>query len=296
MQVELLLMHSHFQRIDLKFGRHLLFIFVMLPYLSGQELPLTFSGKTNPHGGGDCLVCHTKQGEPGKGNLIQGVCLECHSAEAVDKSIHMLDAANPAAEGITVPADFPVVDKKLACLTCHEVACKPDRSNQNFLRGGPYKTELDFCFQCHTSQDYQRINPHKQIKDSGEIDRTVCLQCHIKVPTAEDHPTISNAMHLDLTATCNKCHALHQHESNHQGRDLFHSRKVVGARFIKTQEQWHINLPLSADKKIQCNTCHDPHQRGVIAKPNVIYENASGPNAHFLRMSKEKLCYGCHDL
>lgn len=277
------------------------FHLVLLGFLTAtmtlaQDSPLTYPGKLNPHNGDDCLACHTTNGAPGKANFIKDVCITCHAAAAVDKQIHLHQNANPASERVSVPSDFPLTNETLDCLTCHTVACKPDRSNKNFLRGGPYKTGLDFCYQCHQIQDYQRINPHKQLLAGGEQDNATCLHCHIKIPTADDHPTISNAMHLDMTATCNKCHALHQHESNHQGRDLFHSKKAVAARFVATQARYQIKLPPSGDRKIQCNTCHNPHERGLLSGENVVYENPSEPNDHFLRLSKEKLCYGCHDL
>lgn len=261
-----------------------------------QDDLLTYPGKNNPHNGDDCYACHTRDGEPGKGNFIKDVCITCHSAAAVDKQIHLLQGANPGSENISVPEDFPLTNETLDCLTCHAVACKPDRSNKNFLRGGPYKTELDFCYQCHQQQDYQPVNPHEQLLSDGSQDNSTCLHCHIKVPTADDHPTISNAMHLDMTATCNKCHSLHQHESNHQGRDLFHSKKAVAARFMETQERHQIRMPLSENRKIQCNTCHNPHERGLLQTENVVYEHPTGSNEHYLRLSKEKLCYGCHDL
>lgn len=257
---------------------------------------LTMDNVSNPHGGDDCAICHSDPSAPSPSNLVQNVCTQCHAASAIDAMIHPVLHVNTRSEKVSIPPAFKLdEDGSLGCLTCHKVTCKVDRSNRSFLRGGPYRKELDFCYQCHSRKNYKKMNPHKQVDVEGQMDRSTCLQCHVKQPSLEDHPTIAHEMQLDMTATCNKCHALHSHEQNHQGKNIELSKVATAKRFRQTQKKFGLKLPLSKDNTIQCNTCHYTHNRGTLAKDQVVYEG-TGDNQRYLRLSKENLCYACHDL
>ena len=258
---------------------------------------LTKPNVVNPHGAEDnCSSCHVSETAPSNTDLIKDMCTQCHAASAIDALIHPLKNVNPGSERIRIPEDFTLgTDGELACLTCHKVDHKLNRSNRTFLRGGPYRKELDFCYNCHNMKNYSKMNPHQQVNDQGEVDNSTCLQCHVKQPSKNDHPTIAREMQLDMTATCNKCHALHSHEQNHQGKNIELSKKATVRRFKQTQKRFGVTLPLSTDNLIQCNTCHYTHNRGTLASDQVVYEG-DGENQRFLRLSKENLCYACHDL
>jgi hypothetical protein len=274
-------------------GRILFGSLLLTSALCGQ---LTFPGAKNPHGSKDCSLCHTVKLEANASNLKKDICVQCHSAAAVNDLIHPIQNVNPQSEKMSIPASFKLdATGNLACLTCHQVACKIDRSNRSFLQGGPYKREIDFCYNCHSKSDYTKMNPHIQVQSDGSIDRSTCLQCHVSHPSKDDHPTIARAMQLDMTATCNKCHSLHTHEQNHQGKNIELSKKATVRRFNETQQKFGLTLPLSENNLIQCNTCHYTHNRGTLATDQVVYEG-DRENQRFLRLSKEKLCYACHDL
>lgn len=255
----------------------------------------TKPGKMNPHGAKDCAVCH-EAGEPSKENFKPSSCTDCHSRSAVNTQIHQMDNLDISNADISIPEDFIMdSEEEFSCITCHSVACEIDRANQTFLRGGPFKVELDFCYKCHSPQQYERVNPHIQTLADGSTDESTCLQCHTKVPSKADHPTIANEMHLDMSATCNKCHFLHSHEENHQGKNIELSRRATIQRFRETQKRYKIQLPLSSDNQIQCNTCHYTHNRGTLEDDQVVYLG-EGENSRYLRLEKENLCYACHDL
>ena len=257
---------------------------------------LTFPDVHNPHGSEDCSFCHTVSTGADKTNLKEDVCTQCHAAASIEEMIHPLGNASPYDKKINIPSSFKLeADGNLGCLTCHQVACRVDRSNRTFLRGGPYKREIDFCYNCHSKADYEKMNPHEQLQADGSIDESTCLQCHVKQPSRDDHPTIAREMQLDMTATCNKCHSLHSHEQNHQGKNIELSKKATVKRFRQTQKKFGVSLPLSSDNLIQCNTCHYTHNRGTLATDQVVYEG-DGENQRFLRLSRENLCYACHDL
>ena len=264
--------------------------------LCWAQVQLTYSDKENPHGSDDCLACHTAGSEASKTNVIPNLCETCHSAAGIDALIHPMYDLNHESPEISYPTDWPLTDAgHMTCMSCHQINHKTDRANRSFLRGGPYRRDLDFCFACHKTQNFTKTNPHKQILANGEIDNSACLHCHSKQPTADDHPTIAREMHLDMTATCNKCHSLHTHQQNHQGLDIRKSKKATLSRYRRTQRETKVTLPLEEDRRIQCNTCHYTHQRGTLAADQVIYEGA-GENVDYLRLPKEKLCYACHNL
>ncbi len=257
---------------------------------------LTLDNVANPHGSEDCGLCHTESSDATAANLKKDVCTQCHSAAAINALIHPIDGVNTHSERISIPSSFKLEsDGSLGCLTCHQVACKVNRSNRAFLRGGPYRKELDFCYNCHSKKNYSKMNPHIQVLEDGSVNESTCLQCHVKQPKKDDHPTIANEMQLDMAATCNKCHSLHSHEQNHQGKNIELSKKATVKRFKQTQQRFGVTLPLSEDNLIQCNTCHYTHNRGTLAVDQVVYEG-DGENQRFLRLSKENLCYACHDL
>lgn len=274
-------------------GSQLLFgSLFLVSFILGQDF--TYPGKINPHGTEACSACHTSNKEPSQANYAQSACTQCHSAKAVNARIHSLFDLNPKAANMSIPADFPM-DKvnEVSCLTCHQVSCKTDRANRAFLRGGPYRKELDFCYSCHDQALYERENPHEQLRADGSTDSGTCLHCHARPPSLEDHPLISREMHLGMEATCNKCHALHEHENSHLGLNVEKAQKTTLAHIRKTEKLLNIQLPLSPNNEIQCNTCHYIH--GSLGIDHVIYET-SGENEHYLRIPKVDLCYACHNL
>lgn len=264
----------------------------LVSLVSAQQF--TLPGKINPHGGKDCTVCHDQNGPASKANFKMSACVECHSASAVNSHIHPLYNLDPTAEKIHIPANFKLNSTGDAtCITCHQILCKVDRANQSFLRDGPYSQELDFCYQCHDRKSYARTNPHNQLREDGSINSDVCLYCHLKKPTPEDHPLISRQMHLGINETCNKCHALHRHENEHQGVNVVTSKKTSLRHIKRSEKRLNIDLPLSPNNEIQCNTCHYIH--GSFGIDQVNY-GGSGENEHYLRAPNEKLCYACHEL
>jgi predicted CXXCH cytochrome family protein len=285
--------NTHFKNVSKLGSRFLIGSLLLTGLAFGQ---LTKPNVSNPHGGTDCAVCHTDKQSPSGKNLVDNLCTQCHNATAVNTLIHPIYDVNTKSDRISIPKNFKLdPDGSLGCLTCHKVVCKTDRSNRAFLRGGPYRRELDFCYNCHSRDNYKKMNPHKQIDTSGKVDNATCLQCHVNQPSLADHSTIALEMHLDMAATCNKCHALHSHEQNHQGKNIELSKKATVKRFRETQKKFGVKLPLSKDNLIQCNTCHYTHNRGTLAKDQVVYEG-DGENQRYLRLSKENLCYACHDL
>ncbi|MCF7801759.1 MAG: hypothetical protein K9N34_07045 [Candidatus Marinimicrobia bacterium] len=273
---------------------HLL-IGLSLVWNSAVFAQLTFSDAKNPHHGGDCIICHPPGQEPTRENYQPGSCEKCHSAAAVDVDIHPLFNLNLTAAGITIPDTFPLLDQdSVTCITCHIMPVKYDRSNSSFLRGGPYKEEIDFCYQCHEREQYAKLNPHAaMITDDGSVDRNICQVCHVNPPNPETPAKVAREMSLTMEATCNKCHALHTHEKNHWGINISKAKKGIYAQFQKSEQVYNIILPLGPNHQIQCNTCHYVHGRLGI---DAVAFGGPGDNPYFLRMPPAKLCYMCHNI
>ena len=257
---------------------------------------LTFPGKINPHGSDQCQSCHFDQGEPSRANFDPAACETCHSRAAVNSSLHQLDNINQHAPGISIPEGFKLsMDNRFDCTSCHTVACKTDRANQTFLRGGPYKTEIEFCFNCHQRDVFKKLNPHKQFTADGQLDESTCLHCHLQAPDLTRDIPENSYLLMDMTPTCNKCHALSRHEKEHLGQRIVGENQKAKLTLLGSEEKYGIQFPLSVNQEIQCTTCHYTHQRGVLNKENVVFEN-SGENQWKLRLSREQLCLACHDL
>ena len=97
-------------------------------------------------------------------------------------------------------------------------------------------------------------NPHqKMVKD-----KTVCLDCHTKVPKADEHAP--NYFLVDAPSdTCLGCHSEREHPGVHE-----HAGKSAGS------------LPGDEKGAIACFTCHDPHPSGVIPGRSVHATEATG--------------------
>ncbi len=266
----------------------------LLSICSGQ---ITFPDVQNPHGNNQCPVCHDDQGEPSKTNFNSDACDKCHSRDVVNTDIHQLNNINPRSEDIVIPEDFLHLrsSDEFSCNACHSEACTTDRANRKFLRGGPYSSELDFCYRCHQKSIYKQFNPHLQIREDGSVDESTCLHCHALVPDIASSSSENNKMHLEMTPTCNKCHALHTHEDQHLGKSVIAPGKGIQERMNRVEQQFQIKFPLSDNLELRCNTCHYTHQRGLLEQDDVILAGPEG-NQWFLRLPRKQLCFACHSL
>jgi hypothetical protein len=107
----------------------------------------------------------------------------------------------------------------------------------------------------------------------------------------------------DISAICTRCHVWKPHPG---GAFSFKPDKTVPDHLVKPStamlqymqnEFKHTNLtpllePVTA--KVNCATCHDPHEQGVIKDREVgIDEKTGKPLSKFLRT--KEICLNCHD-
>jgi len=166
-----------------------------------------------------------------------------------------------------LPNDFGLdKDGLLQCATCHGIKNiedmpfdKVDVKAKHFFNGGPYQKLTDFCHRCHKSA--QRLNIHKMY-NVGKIDKKNCDYCHLEIPEP-DNPPEKLEFRLPKNKLCWGCHLKTPHLNA-----LTHNRKVSDEmlRIIEAAEKEHkVILPLDAENRVICITCHTAHEAGVLA-------------------------------
>lgn len=257
--------------------------------------------RTNIHFTGKyCGQCH--EGTPVKGGDArlkyngdyQLLCGRCHRGLSPGYC-HPLEINQDTDRKLTMPAGFPLRDGKFTCETCHDMyrQCVKRRFDRFTLRGAPYPRRTDFCYRCHTPERYQPLNAHHQIQDNGMLDDKMCLYCH------SEEPDEKTATYKDVTFigdTRDLCHRCHPVEGNHPG-NFNHMAAAPSAKSMKhmavLEKRFGIILPLARDGKMTCITCHNPHQKGVIAadKPS-----ARGADSKYRERLPQILCIECHKM
>jgi predicted CXXCH cytochrome family protein len=129
----------------------------------------------NPHGDASmCATCHTSD-NGGRGSLVfdadvSELCQSCHDGWHATREAHPVNLMPSVEIAKKIPSDFPLDNGKLTCSTCHDItwACSTEQSadisGRSHLRGAPTSARMEFCFNCHTKQDYQPFNVHDQLE------------------------------------------------------------------------------------------------------------------------------------
>lgn len=159
---------------------------------------------------------------------------------------------------------------RLVCDTCHGVGGlkelpldKINRDAVDFLRGGPYLRLTDFCFRCHKKEGYGRKNIHKMLDGEGNLIKDNCLYCHETTPEPEKVKSMNDVkFRLPPEKLCLGCHLKTPHFNalNHLKKPSKEMKKALDA----SEKELPVILPLDAEGRIMCATCHTPHEKGVI--------------------------------
>lgn len=275
----------------------------------------------NPHWRDDgCHNCHAAEASANNTNTslinkdINEICNRCHEKMSAHALIHPV-GMQPSKKMLkqmtkSMRQSIQRSQGRISCTSCHDLpmtCLKKQRHkktlNPLFLRGGPYHDRTALCYNCHDKKKYQRLNAHEQISKRGKIRKEKCLLCH-KSPELlntdnHDQSVDFNVPDSDLSAMCTGCHlwiphpggsfSLRKHtKTNH----LVVPPKDIMQHLQQQQQQNHIRLPLQpGNQQINCATCHDPHEEGVLKQKNHSHKLAEKR----LRMPKQSLCLQCHD-
>lgn len=243
--------------------------------------------------GAGCQACHrgTPQGSDAKllSKDINALCNNCHDTVSVHNYIHAVGMAPSAEKRDRMSEPFREAVRRgggvVTCIACHDLPmqCKKERFeekklNPRFFRGGPYKERTDLCFNCHNPTHYERLNPHDQISDEGELYTQRCLVCHSVTPNRRDAKSIDDVSFNvtdDLSKLCTGCHPWRPHPGGGWARYAPNSSaagpnhlvippEAILKRLKESEQKRDIVLPLDRSTgRIFCATCHNPHERGV---------------------------------
>jgi predicted CXXCH cytochrome family protein len=267
-----------------------------------------------------CIACH-RSNSASRSNLRTDddtwLCGNCHDENSKAAFIHPTGQKIPQAMWRRMPAAFRnsvqevggKTRSKLTCYSCHEMkmACLDSRLeekvfNRSFFRGGPYHNRVTMCFYCHDDKLYKRFDPHKQIV-RGRVDKKSCNLCHRNSKKLTSRTKLKDVrLHSsdDLSKLCINCHPWRPHPGwefaitktkKKAANHLVKPSKEVVKRMEFTKLKVGIELPLAQNNgEIHCATCHNPHQKGVIA--DKLFDVGAD---HRNRLRVEKACSYCHD-
>ena len=290
-------------------------LIVLLPVWGCRSLPLTQERKEKipekklsvineniniHHTGRDCNACHEKTPVKGgnpylKYNGNYQLLCRCHHGMSPGYC-HPLNINSKLDSKLPIPAGFPLTNGEFTCNTCHDIynwQCRIHPFRYPSLRGAPYPQRTDFCFRCHDRKKYQKLNPHHQILPDGKLNTVICLYCHAKKPNEKTATYKKVTFVGNLRALCMRCHDIRgDHPGNFDHMAVKPSAKGL-ARMAAMKKKYHIILPLAADGKMTCATCHNPHEKGVIAanKPS-----AKGAGSQYRLRLPDEMCLKCHQM
>jgi hypothetical protein len=253
-----------------------------------------------------CTECHVNIPRKGSNPQLRyggdfKVLCRCHYSSS-NNYVHPVDR-RPSRNMIDrIPAQFPLWEGQITCITCHNIfiQCEDrplDRAylkDQKFLRGAPFETEADICFQCHNIESYRMNNPHLQLDAHKEIIKDKCLYCHSELPDEKQTNAKDARLIGNLQALCIRCHMKAPRQDFH-AKHLRKPTAEVLDRIKQLEQQDNIILPLSEDGMITCATCHNPHEKGVIPD---VRAGAKGAGEKWRQRLADTntMCIKCHPL
>jgi len=265
-----------------------------------------------------CSVCHLKPlGKASIKNLrkknINDTCLSCHDADYDHRYIHPIDI-RPSKDMLkrmntSYKESLKKTSGKISCVSCHDIAlqCEGSKSrhkmtNSKFFRKGPFKTRSQPCYYCHDKEQYERLNPHEQINERGEIRAEKCRICHV-----DSLKVLRQAKNIDLLkfnasesleTMCWGCHKWIPHPGGQftffkQGsgpNHLVRPSELIKSRLDEMTKKNNIDFPLEPGTgRVFCGTCHNAHEKGVIKNK----ANAKGAGSK-RRLRDQEICKFCH--
>jgi len=278
----------------------------------------------NPHWTPDrCGACHRMEaGRPlaVAAEAVDSLCLACHDGRRASAEPHPVGrlASEPP---FRVPDDWPLIDDRLGCLTCHHVRQHCDANlrrptvNPGFVREYDAGRPLDFCLRCHFVDESWNLNPHRQLDAAGQVRGEVCLVCHTGPLTVPPDAArrFEPKLHDASSGLCLRCHAQHWDVTlvGHVERPVPETirRRLLAREALGTagrdgretamrpseRDRQPAKLPL-ADGRVACFTCHNPHQAGLFPAGSELDTRAktAAGAAAALRLDLPELCQECH--
>ena len=243
-----------------------------------------------------CSDCHEQIPQEGGNKFLKfdgdfNKLCKCH-VETPDNYIHPVGIVPSQEKKIKIPAELPLQEGKITCLTCHDIywQCQKRRVDKNSLRGSPFPKRSDFCYKCHDDSSYMMLDPHSQLNAWGKIIVEKCLYCHTEKPD-ETRAHYQDVQFIgDLEVICQRCHVIRGNHAGNVNHMVKPSPKML-TRMQTMEQEFGIILPLDENGRLTCITCHNPHDKGVIQAESPAAKGAGSKYRHRLPGS---LCAECH--
>ena len=209
----------------------------------------------------------------------------------------------------------------MTCLTCHDMAksCQGRENEAMFLRGTTGNSRVAFCVRCHGNEQTKPFNVHDQ-RDGDHLRTEPCLWCHVgqwntATPGFENPEYLLRPYGAKLCENCQSVAPDHPSGGPHvntkptEAMVWYMAAQEMRAKmslpfkdlleYVKAAKRLPRSLPLDANSRITCYTCHNPHETGVIRESSPLAlgaESKQAPN-HRLRSSKKgQMCQACHNI
>lgn len=247
-------------------GKGLLLVSCLLlfPFLAD---PSPAVAAVNPHYGDIvCTACHVDEEEYElHSDDPSELCNRCHGEGRIVGHHHPLRAVPPE---ITVPEDWPLLNGRLTCLTCHVPSHDENIGIDMFLREDLGAESTAFCFVCHDREKITSRNPHMEINRG-----TGCGLCHDTEPVPGKDTLATVTFCSDPTVLCLRCHSDVPHPA---GFD--HSRRLDD----EIAEVIGKTINLYEKNTIVCSTCHNPHvfESQTLKLRGVVIGGEACPGCH----------------
>ena len=182
---------------------------------AGMVVPVSAaSALVNPHWTGKhCAECHVEDKAPELqfGGEIVKLCNRCHGeVPPVCSKVHITNSLPPETMQDTIPADWPRMEGKVICLTCHAVQLQmyenvsEEKDNSRFLRVSKPDSLYGFCFNCHQEENFQKSNPHQLSVNSER--RFPCFRCHTENLYSGFETSFQASVKTKNPSLCIGCH------------------------------------------------------------------------------------------
>ena len=258
-------------------------------FLEPERVVNNVRAYNNPHT--LCVSCHATEKPQSEATLFSpgtdpsSICEDCHQYK---QNHHPVDYV-PAKP---LDSQFPLLNGRVKCLTCHEIHGGPKHEGTpKLLRGGPYADRRTICFKCHAGDEYANINPHDMLDDYGNIKevkgKSVCLLCHAIQPDPSVDRTEDVRFRADVGFLCWRCHPPMPGDFFKQHFLVKPTKSMQNIR--EAEERLLVIIPLVPRDRITCSTCHNPHQKGVIQR-----EAAAKGSDVRSKLRLPSFCTACH--
>lgn len=225
----------------------------------------------NPHASGVlCAPCHGSEVRRGAGAfpLVERdpdrLCLGCHDGRRARADFHPVGLAPGAGSRLPFPADAPLREGRLSCLTCHRFCGAGETPGGGApVRGEPAPTRENYCLRCHPLAWYAKLNPHRQLDASGKIRDSACLPCHQARPRPGDRGEGAASRLAEAADSCRTCHPQTQAHPGGAAHAGELPSTTMEARIRVFEARRDVAFPRAADGRLLCVTCHYLHEEGV---------------------------------